>query len=143
MSKVRIHASDDVPWKKLRDLYPPEMAKEIADEELDSSLAYHESGSDGDLHLSELDYRSGATFDLHAHDQDEIIYVVSGTMQLGNRTLGPGSSVYVAKDTLYGFAAGDDGLRILVFRSDGRVKYCSKDDYLRLRAEGVRHPTEV
>ena len=47
------------------------------------------------------------------------------------------------EDILKGFAAGADGLRILVFRSDGRVKYCSKDDYLRLRAEGVRHPTEV
>ena len=64
-------------------------------------------------------------------------------MRLGNRVLGPGSSVYVAKNTLYGFAAGEEGLRILVFRSDGRVKYCSRDDYLRLRAAGVRHPTEA
>ena len=104
-------------------------------------MSWHESGTDGDLHLSELDYQPGASFDLHAHDQDEIIYVLGGTMLLGNRKLGPGSSVYVAKDTLYGFAAGEDGLRILVFRSDGRVKYCSKDDYLRLRGEGVRHPT--
>jgi quercetin dioxygenase-like cupin family protein len=141
MSKVRVHASEDIAWKRLRDLYPPEMAREISDEELDSSLSYHENGSDGDLHLSELDYQPGATFDLHAHDQDEIIYVVGGSMVLGNRILGPGSSVYIARDTLYGFAAGDDGLRILVFRSDGRVKYYSKDDYLRLRAAGVRHPT--
>lgn len=141
MSKVRIHKSEDIAWKRLRDLYPPEMASDIADEELDSAMSWHETGSDGDLHLSELDYQPGAIFDLHAHDQDEIIYVLAGTMLLGNRTLRPGSSVYIAKDTLYGFAAGDDGLRILVFRSDGRVKYCSKEDYLRLRAEGVRHPT--
>lgn len=141
MSKVRIHPSEDIAWHRLRDLYPPEMAKDIADEELDSALRYHEPGTDGSLHLSELDYQPGATFDLHAHDQDEIIYVLRGAMRLGNRTLGPGSSVYIAKDTLYGFAAGEEGLKILVFRSDGRVKYCSKDDYLRRRAEGVRHPT--
>jgi quercetin dioxygenase-like cupin family protein len=140
---VRIHKSEDIAWSRLRDLYPPEMAKDIADEELDSSLSYHESGTDGSLHLSELDYQPGATFDLHAHDQDEIIYVLRGTMILGNRTLPAGSSVYIAKDTLYGFAAGEDGLRILVFRSDGRVKYCSKEDYIRLRGEGVRHPTEA
>ena len=141
MSKVRIHPSDEIDWKRLRDLYPPEMAREISDEELDSSLSYHESGTDGSLHLSEFDYQPGASFDLHAHDQDEIIYVIGGSMLLGNRTLAPGSSVYIAKDTLYGFAAGEDGLRILVFRSDGRVKYCSREDYMRLRAEGVRHPT--
>jgi quercetin dioxygenase-like cupin family protein len=141
MSKVRVHANADVAWQRLRDLYPPDMAKAISDEELDSAMRTHEGGTDGSLHLSELDYHPGATFDLHAHDQDEIIYVVAGSMTLGNRTLGPGSSVYVAKDTLYGFAAGPEGLRILVFRPDGRVKYCSKDDYLRLRAAGVRHPT--
>ena len=36
---------------------------------------------------------------------------------------------------LYGFAAGSEGLRILIFMGDGRAKFFSKDDYLRLRSE--------
>ncbi len=43
-------------------------------------------------------------------------------MILGNRELGPGSSVYIGADTLYGFSAGDQGLRILIFMGDGRVR---------------------
>ena len=135
MGKVHVHGSEDIEWVSLRSLYPPELAARRSDAELDSTLSYHEAGTDGSLHLSEYDYLPNANFDLHAHDQAEIIYVLGGTMIFGNRELGPGSSVYIGADTLYGFAAGDKGLRILIFMADGRAKYFGKEDYLRLRSE--------
>jgi len=48
--------------------------------------------------------------------------------------LGRGSSVFIAAHTLYEFAAGPEGLRMLVFMPDGRVKYFGKEDFLRLQA---------
>jgi quercetin dioxygenase-like cupin family protein len=119
----------------LRSLYPPELAAQRGDAELDSTMSFTEAGTDGSLHMSEYDYQPNAHFDLHAHDQAEIIYVLEGTMILGNRELGPGSSVYIGADTLYGFSSGDDGLRILIFMADGRAKFFSKETYLRLRSE--------
>lgn len=135
MSKVRVHSAESIEWVTLRSLYPPELAARRGDAEMDSTMSFTEAGSDGSLHMSEYDYRPNANFDLHAHDQAEIIYVLEGTMIFGNRQLGPGSSVYIGADTLYGFASGDEGLRILIFMADGRAKFFSKEDYLRLRAE--------
>jgi quercetin dioxygenase-like cupin family protein len=137
MSKVRVHPTDDIAWVTLRSLYPAHLAAERSDAELDSTMSWHEAGTDGSLHLTEYKYLPNANFDLHAHDLAEIIYVLEGSMIFGNRELGPGSSVYIGEDTLYGFAAGDKGLRILIFMGDGRAKFFSKDDYLRLRSEKV------
>jgi quercetin dioxygenase-like cupin family protein len=37
---------------------------------------------------------------IHAHLEDEIVYVVGGELIMGQRTLGPGSSVYIPGNTL-------------------------------------------
>jgi quercetin dioxygenase-like cupin family protein len=134
MSKVRIHKTENVEWVTLRSLYPSHLAAERSDAELDSTMAYHEAGTGGSLHLTEYNYLPNAKFDLHAHDQAEIIYVLEGTLVFGARELGLGSSVFIAEHTLYGFAAGPQGLRMLVFMADGRVKYFGKEDFLRLQA---------
>lgn len=135
MSKVRIHEHDKIEWVTLRSLYPPQMAAEMSDAELDSLLATHEPGLNGSLHLTEQNYLPHAHFDLHAHDQAEIIYVLDGTILLGNRELAAGSSIFIDRDTLYEFTAGAGGLRILIFMADGRAKYFSKDDVARMKAE--------
>ena len=134
MSKVRVHTAENVEWVTLRSLYPADLAAERSDAELDSTMAYHEQGTAGSLHLTEYNYLPHAKFDLHAHDQAEIIYVLEGTLLFGTRELGRGSSVFIADHTLYEFAAGPAGLRMLVFMPDGRVKYFGKEDFLRLQA---------
>lgn len=133
MSKVRIHTAENVDWVTLRSLYPADLAAARSDAELDSTMAYHEEGTGGSLHLTEYNYLPHAKFDLHAHDQAEIIYVLAGTLLFGTRALGPGSSVFIADHTLYAFAAGPQGLKMLVFMADGRVKYFGKEDFLRLQ----------
>jgi quercetin dioxygenase-like cupin family protein len=133
VSKVRVHRAENVEWVTLRSLYPADLAAERSDAELDSTMAYHEQGTAGSLHLTEYKYLPNAKFDLHAHDQAEIIYVLEGTLLFGTRALGRGSSVFIAAHTLYEFAAGLEGLRMLVFMPDGRVKYFGKEDFLRLQ----------
>jgi uncharacterized cupin superfamily protein len=64
----------------------------------------------------ELRYEPHAEIQIHAHDEDEIIYVLAGEMHLGNRVLCPGSTVAIAGKTFYGFKAGPTGLQFLNFR---------------------------
>jgi mannose-6-phosphate isomerase-like protein (cupin superfamily) len=54
----------------------------------------------------------------HTHSVDEIIYVVSGTMRLGKRLLGPGTSLCIGGETRYAQAAGPGGCTFLNYRRD-------------------------
>lgn len=54
---------------------------------------------------------------VHAHTEDEIIFVTSGQIRLGNRLHGPGTALAVAANTLYTFTAGPEGLSFVNFRA--------------------------
>ena len=58
----------------------------------------------------------GYTADVHCHSEDEVIYIVQGTMIMGSKRCGPGTLVFMEKGTVYGFTAGDEGVRFLNFR---------------------------
>ncbi len=119
MAEVRIHSSDSLHWERLGDLYPPEMRAALPAAHADSPICTHEPGTDGSLHLQEFKFLPGAEVSLHGHDKSEIIYILEGSLKFGNRTLDPGSSVYVGEETLYAFTAGDDGCRLLIFMATG------------------------
>jgi hypothetical protein len=53
---------------------------------------------------------------LHSHSEDEVIFVHSGTIRLGNRLYGPGTALAIAANTKYGFFSGPDGLGFVNFR---------------------------
>lgn len=53
---------------------------------------------------------------IHSHAEDEVIFVTSGEMRLGNRLYGPGTSLAIAADTMYGFGVGPAGLSFVNFR---------------------------
>ena len=59
----------------------------------------------------------GDTTGVHSHSEDEIIFVTSGEMRLGQKLYGPGTALAVAADTLYSFTAGPHGLRFVNFRA--------------------------
>ena len=52
----------------------------------------------------------------HSHDVDEVIYIVEGSLTIGDRTCGPGTVIAIEKDTEYDFTAGPEGLRFLNIR---------------------------
>lgn len=53
---------------------------------------------------------------LHSHSQDEIIVVTAGEMIIGNRSYRRGAMLAVARDVLYGFEVGDEGMQFINFR---------------------------
>lgn len=54
----------------------------------------------------------------HTHSADEIIFVLEGTMRLGRRLLGPGTSLCIAGGTRYAQSAGPGGCTFLNYRRD-------------------------
>jgi hypothetical protein len=53
---------------------------------------------------------------VHSHSEDEVIFVHTGSIRLGNRVYGPGTALAIAADTKYGFFSGPDGLGFVNFR---------------------------
>ena len=117
MAKVRLTTEDQQAWivSGQRDISGEERGK-LRQGELTSEFRQREPGSEERPQLVELRYQPNAEIRLHAHDQDEIIYVLDGAMRINNRVVGPGSTLTIPGGVFYGFHAGPDGLRILNFR---------------------------
>jgi len=52
----------------------------------------------------------------HSHTVDEVIYIVEGSLTIGDRTCGPGTVMAIEKDTEYEFTVGKEGVRFLNIR---------------------------
>jgi quercetin dioxygenase-like cupin family protein len=115
MEKVRIHAVEDVAWRRVTD-DADRQEMELSEEELKSSYAIHEPGDDETLQLFEVEFDPGCRVQVHAHDEDEIIYILKGELHFGRQVLRPGSSLFVKGKAYYSFSAGPEGLRFLNFR---------------------------
>jgi quercetin dioxygenase-like cupin family protein len=103
---------------------------------LNSYYRIHEEGATDTPQLLEARYLPNLTVDPHAHEHDEIIYVLEGELIVGSNRLGPGSSVFVPGNTLYSFRTGPNGLRFLNFRpSADNSHILAKDFHARRRAE--------
>jgi hypothetical protein len=116
MARVRIQTETDIDWLVTRDSVPPENATNFSEGELSASYRIREPGGNDLPQLMELRYEPNAEVQVHAHDEDEIIFIVGGEMHLGSRVLGPGTSIAISGKTFYGFKAGPAGLRFLNFR---------------------------
>ncbi len=134
MAKVRIHDTTENPWDVISDTLPEEITRGVDSLVLDSLSRVHEPGTATGLHLSEAHYKPGSVIEVHSHTEDEIIYVVEGSMKLGSRELKPGSSIFITAKTLYGFTAGSEGLRMVVFRPQGAGNSLDESEYMSRRA---------
>jgi len=135
--KVRVHKGNAMEWVKISSLTPEGMAGLFSPAELNSEITFHEPGSEQSLQLFEVKYQPGAAIAVHAHLIDEIIYVVDGSMIIGNRELGPGSSLFVAGNTLYQFRAGPRGLRMLNFRPSADTSFITREEFLKNRPDAA------
>jgi mannose-6-phosphate isomerase-like protein (cupin superfamily) len=118
MAKVRLTTGDQQVWivSGEHDMDEAERSK-LKQGELTTSYRIREPGDEASPQLVELTYQPDAEIQTHCHDEDEIIYVLSGAMLIGARTVGPGACLTVPGRTFYGFRAGPEGLHILNFRA--------------------------
>ncbi len=66
------------------------------------------------IHINSIGPNGGAV--PHTHSQDEVIFILEGELTMGARKCGPGTVVYIEKDTQYGFKVGPEGVRFLNVR---------------------------
>ena len=74
----------------------------------------------GDLETGPWVYINSAepnsAVETHSHTVDEVIYIVEGSLTIGDRTCGPGTVMAIEKDTEYEFTVGQEGVRFLNIR---------------------------
>jgi mannose-6-phosphate isomerase-like protein (cupin superfamily) len=118
MTKVRITTPEQRPWQVSGERVESELSHVImADGGPASAYKIREPGTDVAPQLVELRFHPGEVVELHCHDEDEIMYILEGSMILGNREVGPGSCIYVGGNVFYTFTAGAEGVHFLNFRS--------------------------
>ena len=93
-----------------------------------SGRRFHHEGDEETPQLFEVHLRPNQEVVLHAHEQDEIIYILGGEMRVGNSTLGAGSSIAIKGRTIYGFKASDQGVHFLNFRPCMDASYLTVED---------------
>ncbi|MEP6785139.1 MAG: hypothetical protein ABI898_05275 [Sphingomonadales bacterium] len=133
MSRVRIHDAAAKEWRVIGQWTADAIRAQISALELASSIREHEAGTAKSPQLFEVRFLPDTLIDTHAHDADEIMYVVEGEMVVGQRTLLPGSSIFIEGSTLYSFKAGPAGLRVLNFRPCADTTYHSREKFLAAR----------
>ncbi len=73
-------------------------------------------------------FKSEFPLPLHTHNADCLYYVIAGTLQLGNETLGAGDGFFVPKDKAYRYTPGREGVEVLEFRhaEDFNIDFLAK-----------------
>lgn len=138
MAKVHVRDGAANVWTPIRSVVGPELHERMTDGELSGEFKPHDRGDPDGLELLEVYYPPNAVITVHAHEEDEIIYVVDGAILLGGRVYPKGSSVFVAHQTLYGFEAGPDGLHMVNFRARADHSFITQQEFLaERRKKGV------
>jgi quercetin dioxygenase-like cupin family protein len=137
MAKLQITEIDSLRWMAAKDGQRgggPSTIEE-ANQESDERMCHrlHHPGSETDLQMFEVRVPPGHVVESHAHDEDEIVYVLEGEMILGARVLKAGSSAMIPGKTLYGFSAGAGGLVFLNFRAHRDVTFHTKEQFMAQR----------
>jgi quercetin dioxygenase-like cupin family protein len=100
----------------------------------ENSVWFRHPGSDSELQMFEVRLEPSYIAAPHAHASDEIIVVVDGEIWFGAQRCGPGTSVCIPGNTLYGFKAGPNGARFMNFRPRRDETYITRDELSASRA---------
>ncbi len=103
----------------------------------ENAVWFRHPGSDSELQLFEVRLEPNYIAAPHAHASDEIMVVVDGEMWFGAQRCGPGTSVSIPGNTLYGFKAGPNGARFMNFRPRRDETYITRDELSASRASST------
>ncbi|MDE2404753.1 MAG: hypothetical protein KGM17_08810 [Sphingomonadales bacterium] len=75
---IRVHHEDQLAWRPIGDIPLGWMAEHFDPTELAGRLCFHEAGDVATMQLMEMRLNPNTLIAPHAHDYDEIFYVVEG-----------------------------------------------------------------
>lgn len=114
---IRVHHESQLSWRKMGDIPMGWMRDHIDPTELEGHLSFHEPGDTATMQLMEMRLNPHTKIAPHSHDDDEIFFVVEGSLRWQGKELGAGGSLYIPAGTEYSFATGDAPARLLNFRA--------------------------
>jgi quercetin dioxygenase-like cupin family protein len=118
------------------DVIPDTLADKFGEGDLRLQVrAYHPGGPDA-LQLMEITVAPNDGPNAHAHEEDEIMFVLEGELHFGAHVVTAGSSVHIPRRTLYSFRAGPDGCRFVNVRARADDSYITKDELRTQRDDG-------
>jgi uncharacterized cupin superfamily protein len=115
------------------DAVAPEVASRMSRAEREADVRIVHTAPNG-LQMFEAKIAPNEEISLHAHAEDEIIYILEGELLIGRKRLGVGASVFVAGNTLYGFRTGPNGARFLNFRGRANTSFITREEYMSANA---------
>ena len=141
MEKVQIVRGDALPFQSTRDIVSAERRAALPEAELNTDARTYFPGSSHDPQLFEVDLPPFTLIAPHAHEVDQIMYVVAGSLAFGNQVCPAGSAAFIKGRTLYGFAVGAEGARFLNFRPTADRSHILQHEFLAQRDSGSTAPT--
>lgn len=79
------------------------------------TVPFRQEGPNG-FSLVEIVFAPGYLLPRHSHSSDCLYYIVSGSIVMGQRELGPGDGFFLPAEQPYAYHAGPDGVKLLEFR---------------------------
>jgi hypothetical protein len=92
-------------------------------------------GGDDEISLLEVKCPPNMEARAHAHEHDELRYVLEGELIVGNRHYGAESAVFIPAQTLYNFAVGPEGVRYLNIKPCFDRSFITKEQFMARRNE--------
>lgn len=129
MKKIEFVHARDVAFRKVADFAPQSFLETLSKDDQETEVRTHFAGAADRLFLMEIKEVPNAQTVLHAHEKDEIFFVLEGEMRFGQRTCVAGDSVHICGGTLYTFRAGPNGCRYLKFTGSADHSFIPKDHY--------------
>ena len=103
MNRIRFHDEGNAPWTGVKGFAMSDEMDAAMQAEHNVPIRLHEMGDEHTPQLFEVKLDPNMRTDVHAHEVDEIIYVLGGEMHFGTKILQPGSSVFIPGNTFYSF----------------------------------------
>jgi len=126
MKAVEFVHSKDVAFRKVSEFAPQEFLDLLSRDDHETEVGFHFRGSEDRLCLIELKEIPNARAAHHAHEKDEIFFILEGQLIFGNRVCSAGDSISILGGTVYTFTTGPSGCRYLKFTGSADDSYITK-----------------
>lgn len=129
MKSIEFAFAKDIASRKVSDFAPASFLQVLNKEERETEVKTHFPGGADRLFLMEVKEVPNMQSTLHAHEKDEIFFVLDGELHFGNRICSAGDSISILGGTLYTFTTGPHGCRYLKFTGAADSSFITKDRY--------------
>lgn len=134
MKKIEFFHAKDEPFRKVVDFAPESFLCVLNAAERQTEVKTHFSGGAEQPLLMEIKDVPDMQATHHAHEKNEIFFVLEGELHFGNHVCTAGDSISILAHTLYTFRTGSTGCRYLKFTGAADNSFITKDRF----AAGIR-----